>query len=293
MGDYDYYGYYEKKKAIRVKNGIRTLSKRGEIGSRWWSKRWLEVLDSFGWENRLARGRSYARRGQVTSLKIEKGRITARVQGSMPRPYSVSIAISMINDDGWGRIEKLLGNRYDIMAGLVAGEMPEGINELLNGEGFNLFPKSARDMQTKCSCPDTANPCKHIAAVCYIVSERLGIDPFLLFYMKGRSREELLGALPHRAAGKAERAAPGTAPRKPRRDPRKLAITFWERKPFRESRGLIAEELLVSPIKRTGLPEGADSPDIEREIESFYGAIASGARKALAGSEDESRHEGA
>ncbi len=190
---YDYYNnYYTPSRPREAKGGIRSQSKRGGFGKSWWAKRWIDVLESFNIGARLHRGRSYARQGQVVSIHIEKGRVSAQVQGSRARPYKVEIMVKTIPDTGWKRVADVLRTQALFAAKLCAGEMPEDIEEVFKKTGMSLFPSKMKDLETECSCPDWSNPCKHIAAVYYLLGEEFDRDPFLIFRMRGMEREGLL-----------------------------------------------------------------------------------------------------
>lgn len=193
-----YYDYWERSTPIRSESGIKTKNKRGKIGETWWSRRWLEALEEMGIGSRLARGRSYARQGQVLSLAIQPGRVTASVQGSSPRPYKVVIKLSPLIDMDWEHILDAMAADALLSARLLAGEMPREIVELFTRERISLFPEVIDDLETACSCPDYANPCKHIAAVYYILAERFDSDPFLLLTLRGRDKEAISEALRQR-----------------------------------------------------------------------------------------------
>ena len=185
----------------RVDGGIRARSQRGAIGEQWWSRRFVEVLESFGMSGRLARGRNYARRGQVLGFELSQGRVTAQVQGSRPVPYQVRIGVLPLTTAQWRRVEQALGGQALFRAKLLAGEMPREIEEVFAACGTPLFPRSARDLDLFCSCPDWEVPCKHLAAVCYVLAERFDDDPFAMLAWRGQGREELLAALRQQPAG--------------------------------------------------------------------------------------------
>lgn len=176
-----------------VKDGLRAKSKRGAIGETWWSQRFIEVLEDFHEGPRLVRGRAYARRGQV--IDMEAGEVRARVQGSRARPYSVSIGVTVLGDADWARVEEAMASQAVFLARLLAGEMPHEIGDAFAATGLSLFPATADDLHTDCSCPDWENPCKHIAAVYYLLAEAFDRDPFLIFAWRGRPRERLLTEL--------------------------------------------------------------------------------------------------
>ncbi|MBI4851025.1 MAG: SWIM zinc finger family protein [Acidobacteria bacterium] len=178
-----------------VKDGIKAKKQRGTIGETWWSKRFLEVLHSFNIGARLDRGRSYARRGQVINIDIEEGLVSAKVQGSRSTPYKIKIKLKALSKKEWEQVEKALVERAIFLASLLAGEMPKDIEEAFIGVNLSLFPSRISDLNTECSCPDWSNPCKHIAAVYYILAEQFDEDPFLLFTWRGRTKEELIEKL--------------------------------------------------------------------------------------------------
>ena len=193
------YGYYRdffpRSVPRKAKGGIKAQSKRGSFGESWWAKRWIAVLESFQIGARLGRGRSYARCGQVLDIEVNKGRVTAKVQGSRPKPYSVAIEIKTLSSAEWKKLAETLSTQALFAAKLLAGEMPEDIEKAFTDTGLSLFPEALKDLDTECSCPDWSNPCKHIAAVYYLLGEEFDRDPFLLFKLRGMTRQELVGLL--------------------------------------------------------------------------------------------------
>ena len=204
---------------IRVDGGIRARSKRGAIGEQWWSRRFISVLESYGMSGRLARGRSYARAGQVLDFELSQGKVTARVQGSRVRPYQVRIGVLPLTTAQWRRVQDRLASQALFRAKLLAGEMPREIEEVFAECGTPLFPRSAADLDMHCSCPDWGVPCKHLAAVCYVLAEEFDRDPFGMLAWRGKARDELLAALRRiQAAGTGPgQAAPTAGPARPHR----------------------------------------------------------------------------
>lgn len=191
----DDYGYYKPTTPIEVKGGIKAKSKRGGFGQSWWAKRWIQTLESFNIGARLTRGKSYARRGQVTSIKIETGLVKAKVQGSKPKPYSVTIKVRTLNGSEWDLLAEKLSLKPIFAAKLLAGEMPEDIEPVFEESGLSLFPEKLDDLETDCSCPDWSNPCKHIAAVYYLLGEEFDRDPFLIFKLRGVDMDDFMSLL--------------------------------------------------------------------------------------------------
>ena len=185
---------YEPAPARPVEGGIKAHAQRGGFAAQWWGKRWIEVLEGFGIGPRLARGRSYARQGQVAQLEIAPGKIVAAVQGSRARPYQVEIGFKALSQKAWRKAAAALKERPILAARLLAGEMPQELEVVFDQAGHELFPRR-RDLNTVCSCPDPSNPCKHIAAVYYLVAEALDRDPFLLLTLRGIDRDAFLELL--------------------------------------------------------------------------------------------------
>jgi uncharacterized Zn finger protein len=184
--------FFEGGKPIAVEGGIAVRAKRGKIGEQWWSRRFVDVLERVCDGGRLARGRAYARKGQVMDFQITAGSVTARVQGSRPRPYAVSIAIAAFDEAQWTDVTESLGSRALYRAALLAGDMPHELLDVFAERGLPLFPD---ELDIRCSCPDWSVPCKHGSAVLYVLAEAFDDDPFLVLAWRGRDRETLLTAL--------------------------------------------------------------------------------------------------
>jgi len=194
----DYWPRYETTRPIEVEDGIKAKSRRGKFVENWWADRWIEALKHLMDSGRLSRGRSYARRGQVMEINIKRGRISARVQGSRRTPYKVQIELQPLSDRRWDAVFDALAEQAIFAAQLLNGEMPAEIDQVFEAVKVPLFPAARGDLKTDCSCPDWANPCKHIAAVYYLLGERFDEDPFLLFELRGRSKDDIVAALRER-----------------------------------------------------------------------------------------------
>jgi uncharacterized Zn finger protein len=195
-------------------HGIRAR----RFGATWWGQRWIGALHRLGtgYELRLGRGRSYARQGRVHDLQVARGAVQARVTGSRVEPYEVTIRLAPLADSVWDRAIRVMAERAVFAARLLAGEMPRDVDEIFRRSGRSLFPAQAHDLSTACSCPDAANPCKHVAAVHYVLGEFLDRDPFLLFLLRGRAKDEVVDALRRLRTG-APAGQGGGEPRRPQR----------------------------------------------------------------------------
>ena len=188
-------GWYPPSTPRPVEGGLKATTARGAIGSTWWSRRFLDVLESFAMGGRLTRGRAYARKGQVISLEIDTGEVRSSVQGSRAQPYDVTIVLPVFSEPVWARAEIALSEQALSAAKLLAGEVPPELEEIFSAAGAPLFPTSAKDLDQRCSCPDWGVPCKHLAATFYLLAEAFDADPFLILRWRGRDRQELLDRL--------------------------------------------------------------------------------------------------
>jgi uncharacterized Zn finger protein len=201
---------------------MKSLARKGErvqpvviegrsIARTFWGKAWCDHLESFSdFENRLPRGRTYVRNGSVCHLEILRGAITAKVSGS--ELYTVDIAIKPLSRPAWNRIKDTCAGSIGSILDLLQGRLSDGVMAVVTDRENGLFPKP-REITMKCSCPDWATMCKHVAAVLYGVGARLDVEPRLLFLLRGVDHEELIGAGAEKAveavigAGKRRRIA--------------------------------------------------------------------------------------
>jgi len=196
---YDY--WFKPTKAIQARDGIKAQSQRGAFAKNWWAERWIAALERLVDSGRLSRGRSYARKGQVLSIEETRDGIAARVQGSQRTPYKIKIKIAPLTNAQWETVIDGLAEQAIFSAQLLAGEMPQEIEQAFATAKVSLFPSQRYDLETDCSCPDYANPCKHVAAAHYILGERFDEDPFLIFRLRGRTQEQVMQELRKRRAG--------------------------------------------------------------------------------------------
>jgi uncharacterized Zn finger protein len=176
----------------------------------WWGQRFLAALEEFTDPARLGRGRTYARGGRILDYALTAGTVTAKVRGSInpyfgvyTEPiYRTTITIKAISAANWKTVIRQIAARADLVTKLLMNEMPDTIEETLAPLGLHLLPHSERDFVTTCSCPDYANPCKHIAGVYYLLAADLDRDPFVMFELRGLSREKLHTELARSPLGK-------------------------------------------------------------------------------------------
>ncbi len=154
------------------------------ITKEWWGTAWCRNLEQYAdYSNRLDRGKSYVRSGAVIDLKIQKGKILARVQGRRKTPYKVEIHISPLSEERCQELIEQCGQKVQNLEQLMQGNVPEDMKEILQGEN-GLFP-TPKEISFQCSCPDWALMCKHVAATLYGVGARLDQQPMLFFELRG------------------------------------------------------------------------------------------------------------
>jgi uncharacterized Zn finger protein len=269
------YYYFKPTKPKQAKDGIKARSRRGAFAKSWWAERWIAALERLMDSGRLSRGRSYARKGQVLSIEETQDGIAARVQGSRPKPYKISIQIAPLSDAQWEKVLDVLSEQALFTAQLLAGEMPQEIEQAFSAAGVSLFPAKRGDLKTDCSCPDYANPCKHVAATHYILGERFDEDPFLLFRLRGRTQEQILQGLRQRRTGQMELTEEEAAETENAVSLEDCLEHFWEL-------GAPLENIPVSirppaiempPLKRLGEAAFVPEPGIETLLQAAYQAI--------------------
>jgi uncharacterized Zn finger protein len=175
-----------------------------EMGTTWWGQRWIKSLEQFSRDylSRLGRGRTYARTGRVHDLTIGPGLVTAVVTGS--EEYDVTLRMDAFTTAEWNMAIKIMAQEARYAAELLAGQMPADIDAVFRRCKRSLFPSKSHDLETDCSCPDWASPCKHVAAMHYVLGEAFDRDPFLLFELRGRTRDQVLAALSRLRTGSTE-----------------------------------------------------------------------------------------
>ena len=174
------------------------LGQQGLGQQPWWVEQWMELINSYRYKKRLERAWTYAREGNVLSIRFEGRRVHARVQGSESEPYKVKLWLDVLSDEDWGYVLEALGQKARWSAQLLAGIMPQDIERAFAASGRRLFPFKLQEVRSECTCPDKANPCKHTSAVFYLMGDRFSEDPFVLFQLRGRTRTQLLVELARR-----------------------------------------------------------------------------------------------
>ena len=162
------------------------------LAKNWWGKTWNLNLESYAdYENRINRGKSYVRNNMVLDLKITKGKVKAKVQGSRKKPYDVEISIDILNKEKWERVTALCNNSIESLEQLVEGKFPKELEVLFKEKEYGLFP-APKEIHFDCSCPDWASMCKHVAAVLYGIGSRLDSNPMLFFELRDIDSQELV-----------------------------------------------------------------------------------------------------
>ena len=182
MSYYDNW-YYPRKKKSKKKVGQPV--QRVKYGQTWWGEQWLNALAKIDYDNRIPRGRVYAGNGSVLETKIDANKIRSKVQGSRPSPYQITIGVPLFSQDQKKKLLKVIRQDPFILSKLLNRELPQELDRMASDQGIRLFPSSWKDFTMHCSCPDWAVPCKHLAAVIYVISREIDSNPFLVLKLHG------------------------------------------------------------------------------------------------------------
>lgn len=182
---------FHQRVPLPVRGGIKAQAYRTQNSRKWWTRRWLKMMEDLRLGARLGRGRGYAFSGQVADLTVSPGLITAVVQGGSRQPYKCEIREEVMPLETRNLIKERLCAKPMLISQLLIRNLPEEIDTAFQAVGYPLIPSEIYPLLTKCSCPDYANPCKHIAAVYYLIAEAIENDPLILLEFRGISREFL------------------------------------------------------------------------------------------------------
>ncbi|MET8651214.1 MULTISPECIES: SWIM zinc finger family protein [Nocardia] len=186
MSPFEDYRTYGKRRP--VDGGVSARSRRGGFGRTWWGKALIDAVEAMAEPGRLARGRTYARSGQVVSYRIEPGAVTAEVQGSQPRPFTAVFTVRPLREEELALLIETIRTAPGMLAEIASGALPSGL-------GPHLLPTTAADLDFTCTCPDPGWPCKHVAAVCYLLAERLDERPREILTLRGLDLDTLIGGI--------------------------------------------------------------------------------------------------
>jgi uncharacterized Zn finger protein len=261
----------------------------------WWGQEFLGALERLMDEGRLKRGRSYSADYRLVRFKMNLGTITAKMKGNINRYfgvyetpyYNVEIKFQEVDRRHWDSILTKLGSNADWITHLILGEVPPTIARAFRGAKVSLLPKTRKEIQSSCSCPDWANPCKHVAGAYYRVASMLDRDPLVLFELRGMKRSTLLNAVAQSEFGAALRgdseekkpdlAAAVRSPRFPKVEtggsdtPVSDLRAFWRGRPLPAE---TAEDRQIPPVSALLLRREGDYPQFWHRQNSFIDAMA-------------------
>lgn len=161
------------------------MAERITYGKTWWGQQWLNALTKIDMANRLPRGKTYANKGAVQGLKITDNQISASVKGSQPRPYRIKLSVPLFTSSERSALLTEIQENPATLAQLLNRQLPPELTDFATRQSIRLFPRSFDDLTMGCSCPDYAIPCKHLAAVVYVIANEIDRNPFLVFQLKG------------------------------------------------------------------------------------------------------------
>lgn len=253
----------------------------GTYAESWWGSRWVNALAQLLNPRVLARGRTYAGSGRLLDLDIGIGVVLARAQEDDGAVCQLRVELQTFDDDTWERATATMAEQAIYAAQLLNGEMPMDIEAVFNAEGVSLFPASRREFHAQCSCPDYARPCQHVAAVLWVIGEQLDDDPFHLFALRGRTKEQFLAALRERRSRGGEGAVHGglagpvTPPVDRATPPRDDIEGFWDLGPEVESLQVrvAPPEVEMEVVKLLGDPAFAEDDTLLERLKRIYRAV--------------------
>lgn len=171
-----------------VVGGVEASSKRGAFARGWWGRALIDALEQVGDTGRLSRGRTYARGGQVVALHIAAGRVTGEVQGSQLAPFTAVLTVGTLDDEHTAELVETIRSTPGTLAALAAGTVPQDLAPM-------LLPDGGRELDFDCTCPDPGWPCKHVAAVAYLLAERVDREPLTMLTVRGLDLDALMRAV--------------------------------------------------------------------------------------------------
>ncbi|WP_280238001.1 SWIM zinc finger family protein [Nocardia abscessus] len=180
--------YSEYGKKLPVRGGVEARSRRGGFGRTWWGRALVDSVERMAEPGRLARGRNYARSGQVVNYRIEPGAVTAEVQGSQPRPFTAVFTVRPLREEEIAELIETIRSAPGMLTEIASGALPTGLGPL-------LLPSTAAELDFTCTCPDPGWPCKHVAAVCYLLAERLDEHPREILTLRGLDLDTVIGGI--------------------------------------------------------------------------------------------------
>ncbi|WP_067860470.1 SWIM zinc finger family protein [Nocardia shimofusensis] len=171
-----------------MSRGVSARTKRGGFGRTWWGKAFIDAVEAMSEPGRLARGRGYARAGNVIDYRIDIGIVVAEVQGSQPRPFTAEFTVRRLREEEIELLVETIRAAPGTLADIASGVLPAAL-------GPHLLPTTAADLDFSCTCPDPGWPCKHAAAVCYLLAERFDEAPREILTLRGLDLDALIARL--------------------------------------------------------------------------------------------------
>lgn len=254
-----------------------SLAGKGAAKS-WWAGHWMQALARWFDPERMARGGNLARQGRVTDLTVQVGLAQARVQGIDSSEQEVRINVRAFADEQWQRAINVLAGQAFYTAQLLNGELPHEIDSVFRAAGVSLFPRSANELSTACTCSDWVHPCTHVVAVLHRLGEMLDVDPFTILVLRGRSRDQVMADL---RAERAERLGNGDASDHGHEAQEQAPPLTADPESFWELGEMLGDlqirvrrpEIEMELVRILGTPEFASQPELEKQLEEVYARV--------------------
>ncbi|TFG63339.1 MAG: DEAD/DEAH box helicase, partial [Spirochaetales bacterium] len=155
-----------------------------------WGGFFLDAMEKLADEGRLGRGQSCAKNERFLNFNLEDSLVRARVKGNHRPYYDIIIGFRTFTREEKSKICRAVRKDPMYFGSILAGELPLDLMDLLKDAGVALLPEKWGDMKRACSCPDYGDPCKHMAAVYYLIAQEIDRDPFFVFRLRGLDLKE-------------------------------------------------------------------------------------------------------
>jgi uncharacterized Zn finger protein len=244
----------------------------------WWAGHWMQALARWFDPERMTRGSNLARQGRVTDLTVQVGLAQAHVQGIDGSEQEVRISVRAFADEHWQRAITVLAGQALYTAQLLNGELPHEIDTVFRAAGVSLFPRSANELSTTCTCSDWGHPCTHVVATLHRLGEMLDVDPFTILVLRGRSREQVMADL---RAERAERLGSGDTADHTHDVAEQAPPLIADPEAFWELGAALSDlqirvrrpEIEMELVRILGTPEFANHPELEKQLEEVYARV--------------------
>lgn len=196
MTSFYYYTTRPRRRRPRSKEyGIKIRTKKGDIGTSWLAENWTDLIYNSGSGDTFVPGRTYARKGQVLQVDVQRGHVHGIVQGAPVLPHKTSIKIEIPDYDYAKNIAMVCRQRPVLAAKILSGEMTEKMASEMSEAGVADVFSPSWIIETSCTCHAWYSVCKHVMAISHVLAEEIDYDSFWYWRILGVDRHHILDIL--------------------------------------------------------------------------------------------------